>query len=74
MKTNKPELLAPCGNMKILKAAVQSGADAVYLGADKFSARVFAGNFAENELREAIEYAGDAEVYLAINTLITDRE
>lgn len=72
----KPELLAPCGNMKTLRAAVQSGADAVYLGADKFSARAFAGNFAAAELREAVKYAGDSgvRVYLAINTLMTDRE
>jgi len=73
---NKPELLAPCGNAKTLKAAVQAGADAVYLGAGKFSARAFAGNFDGNELDKAIEYAAAAnvKVYLAINTLMTDRE
>ena len=73
---NKPELLAPCGNMKTLKAAVQAGADAVYLGAGRFSARAFAGNFNGNELDNAIKYAGSAnvKVYLAINTLLTDRE
>jgi len=60
--------------MKTLKAAIQAGADAVYLGAEKFSARAFAGNFGENELREAIALAGDVKIYLAINTLITDRE
>jgi putative protease len=72
----KTELLAPCGNMKTLKAAVQSGADAVYLGADKFSARAFAGNFCDEELKSAIAFASreNAKVYLAINTLITDRE
>jgi len=72
----KVELLAPCGNMRTLKAAVQAGADAVYLGADKFSARAFAGNFNSDELSNAIMYANDAnvKVYLAINTLITDRE
>ena len=73
---NKPELLAPSGSMKTLKAAVQSGADAVYFGADRFSARAFAANFHENQLTEAIKYATDANVkaYLAINTLMTDRE
>jgi len=71
-----PELLAPSGNIKTLKAAVQAGADAVYLGAGKFSARAFAGNFDGNELNNAISYASSAnvKVYLAINTLMTDRE
>jgi len=72
----KPELLAPSGNMKTLKAAVQAGADAVYLGAGKFSARAFAGNFDDSELVMGIKYAGSAnvKVYLAVNTLMTDRE
>jgi len=73
---SKPELLAPSGSMKTLKAAVQSGADAVYLGAGKFSARAFASNFDDSELTSAIKYASSAnvKVYLAINTLMTDRE
>jgi len=73
---NRPELLAPCGNQKTLKAAVQAGADAVYLGAAKFSARANAGNFIGDELDNAIKYANSAnvKVYLAINTLMTDRE
>jgi len=72
----KPELLAPSGSMKTLKAAVQAGADAVYLGAGKFSARAFATNFDESELTSAIKYANSAsvKVHLAINTLMTDRE
>ena len=72
----KPELLAPAGNIKTLKAAVQSGADAVYLGAGRFSARAFAGNFDGENLNSAIDYAAKAgvKVYLAINTLMTDRE
>ena len=72
----KPELLAPCGDMKTLKAAVQAGADAVYLGAEKFSARAFAGNFDGGELTAAIDFAARSNVktYIAINTLITDRE
>jgi putative protease len=70
------ELLAPSGNIKTLKAAIKSGADAVYLGAEKFSARAFAGNFSGDELRNAIALANDANVkiYLALNTLLTDRE
>ncbi|MCL2838738.1 MAG: U32 family peptidase [Oscillospiraceae bacterium] len=72
----KPELLAPSGNFNTLKAAVAAGADAVYFGAGKFSARAFAGNFDADELKTAIKYASDNNVktYLAINTLMTDRE
>ena len=72
----KPELLAPCGTIKTLKTAVEAGADAVYLGAGKFSARAFAGNFNDDELYRALEYANSlgVKVYLAINTLLTDRE
>jgi len=72
----KPELLAPSGNMKTLIAAVQAGADAVYLGAGKFSARAFAGNFDDAELADAVKFAASNNVktYLAINTLMTDRE
>jgi putative protease len=72
----KPELLAPCGGMKTLKAAVQAGADAVYLGANKFSARANAKNFDDNELSDAIAYASAShvKVYLAVNTLMSDRE
>ena len=62
--------------MKTLKAAISAGADAVYLGANKFSARAFAGNFDCHELNDAIEYATrfGVKTYIAINTLITDRE
>ncbi|MCL2362232.1 MAG: U32 family peptidase [Defluviitaleaceae bacterium] len=72
----KTELLAPAGSMKTLKAAVKAGADAVYLGAGKFSARANAANFHGDELITAIDYAkaADVKVYLAINTLMTDRE
>ncbi|MCL1863431.1 MAG: U32 family peptidase [Defluviitaleaceae bacterium] len=72
----KPELLAPCGSAKTLKAAIKAGADAVYLGASKFSARAGAANFDGGELADAIAYAARANVktYIAINTLLTDRE
>ena len=72
----KPELLAPAGNEKTLKAAVEAGADAVYLGAGKFSARAFAGNFDGGQLAQAIDYASshNVKVHLAVNTLMTDRE
>ncbi len=70
------ELLAPAGNPDMLRAAVQSGADAVYLGADKFSARAGAENFDINRLGEWIDYCHlrGVKVHLAANTLIKERE
>ncbi|MDH3394257.1 MAG: peptidase U32, partial [Desulfobulbaceae bacterium] len=49
-----PELLAPAGNMEKLRAAIHYGADAVYLGGKRFSLRANAGNFDDEQLREAI--------------------
>ncbi len=54
---NHIELLAPVGDFECLKAAVQNGADAVYLGASMFSARASAKNFDLHELEEAVSYA-----------------
>lgn len=70
------ELLAPAGGMRELKAAVQSGADAVYLGAAEFSARAGAGNFSYEELAEAVRYCHvyNVKVHCAINTLIKEAE
>lgn len=71
-----PELLAPAGNMESLKAAVESGADAVYLGVKDFSARAYAGNFSMEELMEALDFAHlrGVKVYVTMNTLIKDSE
>ena len=52
MINNKIELLAPCGNLAILKTAIDSGADSVYLGLKEFSARASAENFTLDELEE----------------------
>ncbi len=70
-----PELLAPAGSPEALSAAISAGADAVYLGG-RHSARAFARNFDEGELGEAITYAHlcGRRVYLALNTLLFDRE
>ena len=72
----KPELLAPAGSFDCLKAAVQNGADAVYVGLKTGSARMGAENFSLSELKDAIEYAHirGVRVYLALNTLICDDE
>lgn len=71
-----PELLAPAGSWEALVAAVQNGADAVYLGARAFNARASASNFDENELARAIDYAHvrDVNVYVTVNILLADTE
>ena len=70
------ELLAPAGSMEALRAAVQNGADAVYLGYDTFNARMGAQNFSADELQEAVVYCHvrGVKVHLTLNTLVSDRE
>lgn len=71
-----PELLAPVGSKEALTAAIQNGADAVYLGGKSFSARQYANNFEQEDLREAFYYAHvrGVKVYVTVNTLLNDRE
>ena len=70
------ELLAPAGGQEALVAAVQSGADAVYMGFGAFNARRSARNFSDEEFRAAVFYCHlrGVKVYLTLNTLVTDRE
>lgn len=70
------ELLAPAGNFDCVKAAVQNGADAIYLGFSAYSARASAENFTLEELKKAIEYAHvrNVKIHLALNTLIKNNE
>ena len=70
------ELLAPAGSSEAVTAAVQSGADAVYLGYGDFNARRNAKNFSKEELAAAVSYCHlrGAKVFLTLNTLATDRE
>ena len=70
------ELLAPAGEPRALRAALAAGADAVYFGLDRWSARAFAGNFAGETVVEAVELAHlyEASAYLALNTLLKDAE
>ena len=72
----KIELLAPAGNLEIVKAAVDMGADAVYCGLGRFNARVNADNLDIYELEEAIDYAHlrSSKVYLTVNTLMNNME
>ena len=71
-----PELLSPAGSGEALNAAIEGGADAVYLGGVAMNARIHAGNFTPQALREAVRkaHAYGVRVYLTLNTLVTDRE
>lgn len=73
---NKVELLAPAGNIESFKAACQNGADAIYMGIDRFNARVMAQNFSLEEYIECIQYAHlrNVKVYLTLNTLLYNDE
>ena len=73
---NEIELLAPVGSFDALKAAVQNGANAVYLGGKDFSARASANNFDREELIEAVKYSHirDVRVFVTTNTLIKQDE
>ena len=70
------ELLAPAGSKEALTAAVESGADAVYLAGNMFGARAYADNFDEKGLEEAIIFAHsrDVRVHVTVNTIVRDEE
>ncbi|MGF6988996.1 putative protease [Lachnospiraceae bacterium PF1-21] len=72
----KVELLAPAGSIASLKAAISAGADAVYIGGQKFGARAFAKNPETEDLLAGISYAHlyGKQIYLTVNTLIKERE
>ncbi|MBX4260534.1 U32 family peptidase [Clostridium estertheticum] len=68
---NKPELLAPAGNLEKLKTAINFGADAVYLGGSKLNLRAFANNFNLEELKEGLEFAHSRgkKIYVTLNII-----
>lgn len=70
------ELLAPAGSFDALKAAVQNGADAVYIGGADFGARAYASNFDYETMKVAVEYAHirGVKIYVTVNTLMKDDE
>ena len=76
MREKRPEILAPAGSFDSLIAAVQCGADAVYLGGKGMNARRSAGNFDAEELRRAVEYCHlrDVKVYQTINIVMFQHE
>ncbi|MBO4523940.1 MAG: U32 family peptidase [Ruminococcus sp.] len=73
---NKAEILAPAGSMETLRAALRSGAHAVYIGGKRYSARNSAANFSLSEIYEAatLSHRYGAKLYLAVNTVISDDE
>ena len=72
----KTELLSPAGDLRCFYAALNAGADAVYMGLPRFGARSFAGNLTSEEFISAIEYAHlfNKKVYLTLNILMKDPE
>ena len=73
---NKIEVLAPAGTIESLYAAINKGADAVYLGGNKFSARAYASNFDNENMQKAIDYAHSygVKIYVTINTILKENE
>lgn len=73
---NSIELLAPAGSVTALKAVIEAGADAVYIGGSRFGARAYAENPDESDLVSALDYAHrrGVRVYLTVNTLLKETE
>lgn len=76
MKQTFPEILAPAGSLDKLKVAVLYGANAVYVGGQKFGLRTAAENFTLDELREGVEFAHTrgAQVYVVLNSFLHDKD
>ena len=76
MKNTKIELLAPAGSWEALEAAVNAGADAVYMGGKAFGARAYASNFDKEEMAKAVYFAHmhHVRLYITVNTLVDDSE
>lgn len=76
MNRRLPELLSPAGSFEALRAAIDGGADAVYMGGASFNARINAKNFTEDDMREAVSlaHAYGVKLYQTVNTMIFDRE
>lgn len=72
----KPELLSPAGTYEGFLAAVNAGADAVYFGGEKYSARAYAENINAEQAKKAITFArlNGVKTYLTVNTLTTEKE
>lgn len=76
MSNQKIELLAPAGSFACFRAAINAGADAVYLGGEKYGARAYADNFSTEEIVKALRIAHifKRKIYLTVNTLVKEQE
>ena len=76
MNIKLPELLSPAGSFEALRAAIDGGADAVYMGGASFNARINAKNFTSDDMREAVKlaHAYGVKLYQTVNTMVFDRE
>lgn len=76
MRKKQFELLAPAGSYETFQAVIEAGADAVYVGGNRFGARAYADNFSNDELLKALDYAHlrQKQVYLTVNTLFKNTE
>ena len=76
MKEKQVEILAPAGSYESLMAAINAGADAVYIGGSKFGARAYANNLDEEKMLQAIDYVHlhGRKIYMTVNTLLKDDE
>ncbi|MEG0215374.1 MAG: U32 family peptidase, partial [Hungatella sp.] len=76
MKRDQVEILAPAGSYESMVAAIAAGADAVYMGGNRFGARAYADNPDEAKMLEAIDYAHlhGAKLYMTVNTLVKEAE
>ena len=76
VKNRLPELLAPAGSAEAARAAVEAGADAIYLGGTMLNARMNAKNFTDGEMQDIIKYCHEngVFVYVTLNTAVYDRE
>ena len=74
MKNKQLEILSPAGSLETFYAAINAGADAIYLGLSSFNARMKAENFTCDNIREVVKYAHTfgVKIYITLNTLITD--
>ena len=70
------ELLAPAGSMEALQAAINGGADAIYVGGSKFNARAYATNFDIEELTQAVKlcHLHGVKLYVTVNTVYKENE
>lgn len=76
MEKKQIELLSPAGDYECFLAAMRAGADAIYLGGDKYGARAYAKNFTQEEILKAVDYAHlfGKKIYLTVNTLLKNEE